>query len=530
MVSGDYIEKQEKNKKGKLVNYKVIRSTTGVEYGVGNQLGEGGFGVVYRAKRMSDGKKCVFKEFPPDPLKRKIHSQIKRNITNLAVNPILDFDNTRLESFVGPMDRDSIIQLPASRGFGYIMEQVDTERFVKVFSMWKPGVYPDAEKLSKICYNIAHLFGRIHLRGYSYRDISRENVYMDPKTGDIRVIDCDNISANEESPVKGTPGFIAPEVYVTSTPDTYTDYFSMAVILYYILIGGDPMYGKKVEDYCIKNESSIATDEKTQKRFYGTEALFVFDPKDRSNTIHNLVDSQRPKMYKLQEENWEWQPQMIKDAFIKTFSEGLKSDKRHLRTTDAEWKEIFTELKKNSLVECKNVKCKKKNFGSIQASRGCFYCGSTLPKLPIPKPVVGHKPPIGTRPVQRPAQQPIQRPAQQPIQRPAQQPVQQPAQQLSSVTFFIRRDIGNNLTMTVKKKTGLPGNTIYPGLSDGWMRILYNQNKNMLAAKNMSQYVWTIRVEGNKSQCAPGEMVILRKGMVIIVRPRQLQFTVTDIL
>ena len=79
---------------------------------------------------------------------------------------------TPLEEFVGPMDKDSLIELTESQSFGYIMEKVDTKIFLSIPKLWHRETYPDAEVLCKACLNIANLFRKIHLKGWCYKDIN----------------------------------------------------------------------------------------------------------------------------------------------------------------------------------------------------------------------------------------------------------------------------------------------------------------------------------------------------------------------
>ena len=258
MIAGDYTERKRKARSGKIVIDKIVKSTTGVEYAIGKKLGAGGVASVFRARRLSDKKECVFKEYVPAPETRRTHSAIKKNIQNLMRNPLTEDDGvTPLHSFIGPMDKDSLIELPASKSFGYVMELVDTKAFLPVPKLWHHDMYPDADILCKACANIAQLFKRIHFKGWCYKDINEGNIYINNKTGDIRIIDCDNISVQSSKTIKATDGFMAPEVYVTSTPDTYTDYFSMAVLFYRLFVGGFPMDGKKTRSFLINNNLSV---------------------------------------------------------------------------------------------------------------------------------------------------------------------------------------------------------------------------------------------------------------------------------
>ena len=510
MIAGDYTERKRRTQSGKTVVDKVVKSTTGGEYSIGKKLGAGGVARVFRARRLSDKKECVFKEYVPSPESRRMHNAIKRNIQNLMKNPLTEDDGkTPLQSFIGPLDKDSLIELPQSKGFGYVMELVDTKSFLPVPNLWHRDVYPDAQIICKACINIAHLFRRVHFKGWCYKDINEGNIYINNQTGEIRIIDCDNISVQSTKTIKGTDGYMAPEVYVTSTPDTYTDYFSMAVLFYRLLVGGYPMDGKKTRQYLLSNNLSV---QEAASTIYGSMAVFAFDPKDRSNEIRKLVDPLNPQLYEIQTRRWNRLPIEIQQTFCQTFSTGLTNVNRNKRATDRAWMKTFEVLKASGLVKCK---CGKLNFGDKQKKVECNFCKAKLPMLKS----VGTQPPKPINPVKKPT---VQKP---PVQK---SPIS--TAELTTVTFKARRDIApTRLDIVAKRKQQLQGKAIYAGLNEGWMRIEYSKSKNMLSAVNLSNFTWTISDGGNKNACAPGGRVVLKKGLVITVLKRQLQLTVADI-
>lgn len=479
MIAGDYTERKRKARSGKIVIDKIVKSTTGVEYAIGKKFDAGGVARVFRARRLSDKKECVFKEYVPSPEARRMHSAIKKNIQNLMRNPLTEDDGvTPLHSFIGPMDKDSLIELPASKSFGYVMELVDTKAFLPVPKLWHHDRYPDADILCKACANIAKLFKRVHFKGWCYKDINEGNIYINNKTGDIRIIDCDNISVQSSKTIKGTDGFMAPEVYVTSTPDTYTDYFSMAVLFYRLFVGGFPMDGKKTRTFLINSNLSVGEAAAT---IYGTMALFAFDPKDKSNEIRGLIDPLNPDLYAIQTKRWNRLPPEIQNGFIRTFSTGLTNSNRHKRATDRDWIKIFDNLQSHGLVRCR---CGRVNFGDTQRKVECIFCKAQLPRLiPVPS-------------------------------------------ELTTVVFKAKRDIApTHLSIEAKRKQQLQGQAIYPGLNEGWMRIEYSKKRNLLSAVNLSRHTWIV----SGAPCAPGERVVIKEGLVITVLRRQLQLTVVEI-
>ncbi len=503
MIAGDFKERKRTAASGRKVTDKIVASTTGVEYVIGKKLGAGGVAPVFRARRVRDGKECVFKEYAPSPDNRRVHNAIKRNIQNLMRKPITEDDGvTPLRSFVGPMDGDSLIELPASGGFGYVMELVDTKAFLAVPKLWHKETYPDADILCRACVNIADFFKRVHFMGWCYKDINEGNIYINNKTGEVRIIDCDNINVQSERTILGTEGFMAPEVYATNMPDTYTDYFSMAVLFYRMFVGGFPMDGKRTREYLLKNNLTVQDAAAT---VYGSMALFAFDPNDASNSIRTLTDPLNPQLYAVQSARWDRLPDALRRRFLQTFSVGLASADRHKRATDRDWIRTFETLQAEGLVRCR---CKRVSFGDTQKKELCAFCGAKLPLLKTPrKKTEGGKP----GPVPGPK---------------AVSPAPIAAGELTTVVFRALRDIAPaHLTITAKRRMSLQGTAVYPGLNEGWMRIEYSRKRKLLSAVNLSAYTWSV----SGAPCAPGERVILQKGTVITVMRRQLQLTVEDV-
>lgn len=405
---------------------------------------------------------------------------IKKNIKRLIQNMLTEKDGAPLKSFIGPMD---MIELPASKGFGYIMERVDLNQYLSVPQLRHKDKFPDAETICKIGINITHFFARVHISGLCYKDINEGNVYIHPKTGEIIVLDCDNISTQHTTTIKGTTCYMAPEVYGGVNPDIYTDYHSMAVLFYRILTGGYPFAGKWAQKYMLDNELS---EMEAAPVVYGSRALFVFDLKDKSNTIKGLVDPQKPNLYKAQELSWELLPEELKNLFVKTFSTGLKEKDRIKRASDTEWKKAFENIQKNGIVKCR---CGKTAFGSRTEKKKCLFCRKELPMLP-PK----------------------------------------PGKELTTVVFIAKRDIApTHLRITAQRKVELSGKKIHPSLNEGWMKIQYNSKRNLLGAINNSRYTWKV-IDGNsKTTCAPGERVVLKKDLKIVVLWHQLELTVSEI-
>jgi hypothetical protein len=120
---------------------------------------------------------------------------------------------------------------------------------------------------------------RLSSTGISYPDLSHKNIMVDPFTGKATLIDCDSITIpNMLKPnVIGTKMYLAPELYVTGAPSVASDRHSLAIIIYYFLVGAHPLMGDKIHD---PNDS-----DKDDLLRFGARALYIEHPADQSNHL-----------------------------------------------------------------------------------------------------------------------------------------------------------------------------------------------------------------------------------------------------
>ena len=162
---------------------------------------------------------------------------------------------------------------------------------------WFTGVYQRAclhkEELSdwssyiRICLQLARAIRKIHNIGLFYSQLSLLSVLVDPIKRTVCLIDFDAVVIPNLYPpsVLGTPGFIAPEVFRTQSlkvddqnkylPCRETDLYTLAVLIYSLLLYRHPLRGPKVHD---------ANDPiRDENLMMGQNALFIEHPTDQSN-------------------------------------------------------------------------------------------------------------------------------------------------------------------------------------------------------------------------------------------------------
>lgn len=331
---------------------------------VGQLLGGGGQGEVYQAS--FGGKQVALKWYFPTSATSQQRRSLEILIEKGAPN----------NKFLWP---EALTSAEGVRGFGYIMPLREA-RYKSLYDLMKRKIDPSFFALATAGFELANSFLLLHAKGYSYRDVSFGNVFFDPgdgvrlrSGGEVLICDNDNVGVDgqSDSDVSGTPYFMAPEIVRGEAgPSTQTDLFSLAVLLFYMLMIHHPLEGKcEASIHCMDLHARI--------KLYGTEPLFIFDPNDQSNApVPGYQDNAL--------EFWPIYPQFLRDLFIRAFTDGIR-DPLHGRVRESEWREAMIRLR-DSILYCSV--CGAENFYDVQALRtnghggNCWSCHRPL-QLPF---------------------------------------------------------------------------------------------------------------------------------------------------
>lgn len=292
-------------------------------------LAEGMQGEIYKVKYQ--GKYYALKYY--------------KNVVNMATMRTIIQNNLEQGSpdknflwplYITEMDHEK-------KTFGYLMELYDSTKFkpLKRFRYsGRTGVcFTNFDTLYTAAYNICKSFRKLHLSGYAYLDVSDSNIVADPKTGDILICDCDNCIpsiTNLNPGIKGTPGFMAPEVLMgKNRPNRTSDYFSLAVLLFELFYVDHPLEGKATL-------SRPLTDELGAKMF-GEYATFVMKPgKNPNGPVPGKTD------VVLERWNGNLYPLDAKALFLHAFTTGLDARKR---VSETEWIKMLVRMRGQTLVK-----------------------------------------------------------------------------------------------------------------------------------------------------------------------------------
>ncbi len=221
------------------------------------------------------------------------------------------------EAFLWPLD---VTEVKDGGYFGYVMELRPKEFLQADAVLINPSLFPSYRRIIDVCLNIAHAFRKLHAAGFVYRDISAGNFFVNPKTGRVLICDNDNVAPpGVDTGIRGTPRFMAPEIVVSnSAPTEKSDRHSLSVIIFYLMLMQHPLEGMRAG----------MLDAETQKLIYGTDPVFIFDPKNRSNAPVPEASASLGL--------WKSMPQHMRDMFVRAFSRDALMNPSH-RPTEINW-------------------------------------------------------------------------------------------------------------------------------------------------------------------------------------------------
>jgi len=317
-------------------------------------LGGGGQGEVYVIDT-STGTFALKWYFPAylalDPtLRGRLENAIRRGAPS--------------DRFLWPLDLTFSAE---TEGFGYIMPLREA-RFRGLNDLLWGKLDPKFRALATAGFELSHAFYQLHIKGLCYQDISPGNVFFDPQNGDIRVCDNDNVDVDGQvGAIRGTPRFVAPEIVrLEATPSTLTDLFSLAILLFHILMIHHPLLGRRENDFdCL--------DPEAYKNLLGTSPIFIFDPRNTSN-------APLPGDHDTVVRYWSIYPKFLQDLFVRAFTEGLRNPSA--RIVEGEWRAAMLRLR-DSVLHCAG--CLRENFYDIDrlakagvSAQPCWACGRSI--------------------------------------------------------------------------------------------------------------------------------------------------------
>jgi DNA-binding helix-hairpin-helix protein with protein kinase domain len=328
-----------------------IKLLNGKTCTIDKELGRGGQGIVYLVDYCGGdyALKWYIKEYSSD-----FYNNLKKNAD--AGPPS--------KAFLWPL---AITEMQFG-SFGYVMQlRPRGYREFGEFMLAKTHFTSMTANINA-AINICDAFQKLHIRGLSYQDMNDGNFFINPRNGDVLICDNDNVAPDKTNlGIIGKAGYLAPEIVDKKTmPNRYSDYFSMAVILFILFYFNRPFEGKKFA-------SCGCMTEELEKELFGHKAVFIMDSQDDSNRpvpgLHTNVIRR-----------WGLFPKFMENLFVQAFSKQsiLFPEKRVI---DREWMTCMIQLR-STLGKCPH--CGEETFiEPDKTNQTCIDC-----ERPITKPMV----------------------------------------------------------------------------------------------------------------------------------------------
>lgn len=307
------------------------------------ELGRGGQGIVYLVDLNGLPKALKWYHTMPD---QNFYNNLANNVMNGAPSPAFLWPERITERQHG--------------SFGYVMALRPQNYFEFGNFLLAKKCFKSFQAMMAAAMKICNGFMMLHRFGYSYQDLNDGNFFIDPVTGDVLICDNDNVMPQgEKSGIMGKARYMAPEIVAGGIPDKYSDRFSLSVILFMLFYANHPFEGAKVV-------ACPCMTEAFEKKFYGNEAVFIYDPNNKTNLpvrgIHQNVIRRWPVM-----------PAELREAFIREFGpEMLKNPQK--RMIEQNWEKLIASLR-DRLVKCPH--CGEETFVD-EGNPQCMNCGHAV--------------------------------------------------------------------------------------------------------------------------------------------------------
>lgn len=139
----------------------------------------------------------------------------------------------------------AVYEYGEERGYAFIaMEYIEGSSLRHYF---EKKVRFGVEDSVSIVYQLLEALQFAHERGVWHRDIKPANILVMSdgrvKVADFGIARIDSSTLTQIGAIMGTPGYIAPELYLSRESDCRIDVFAAGVVLYQLLVGAPPFTG-----------------------------------------------------------------------------------------------------------------------------------------------------------------------------------------------------------------------------------------------------------------------------------------------
>ena len=221
------------------------------EYRIDTVLGQGGFGIAYKATDVNLAAKVVVKEYFPEAFARRA--------ADLSVEPRDDTDRefytSGRESFLSEARTLASFRHPhivrVARFFeanktAYMVLEYERGESLKSWRRHRAQLVIPEATLASLLAPLLDGLALVHASGYLHRDIKPDNIYVRDDDGSLVLLDfgAAKQTSTERSQLGAmiTPGYAPLEQYASAIPQgPWTDIYALGATLFWLLTGQRPM-------------------------------------------------------------------------------------------------------------------------------------------------------------------------------------------------------------------------------------------------------------------------------------------------
>jgi tetratricopeptide (TPR) repeat protein/tRNA A-37 threonylcarbamoyl transferase component Bud32 len=258
---------------------------------VGERLGKGGMGEVYRAEDTKLKRVVALKRLAPELRADAVYRRHFQQEAERASR----FSDAHVAALYDVLEEQGEIFL--------VMEYVEGENLRQ-----RMRRRMSLEQFFEIATQCAEALAAAHQRGIVHCDIKPENIML-TTTGQVKILDfgvAKHLPRSDQSStvdraggMGGTPAYMSPEVLLEQVPDGRADVFSLGVVLYEMLTGQHPFLASSFVATTdrIRSETPAAIRIFNPRVPDGVEALvsraMAKDPGQRYASAKELLDDLR---------------------------------------------------------------------------------------------------------------------------------------------------------------------------------------------------------------------------------------------
>ena len=191
------------------------------------QLGKGSFSTVYRGRRVFTGQMVALKVIP---IAKKSAAELNALRSEITILRRLDHPN--IIALLDVVETASELTVVTELAQGELLE-----------ALLEDGALP-AAVVRSVAAQLTRALAYLHARGVMHRDLKPQNVLV-AAGGRVKLCDfgfARDIPAVLMTSIKGTPLYMAPEMFKCSAYSPSADVWGLGVLLFEMAKGAPPFY------------------------------------------------------------------------------------------------------------------------------------------------------------------------------------------------------------------------------------------------------------------------------------------------